>query len=56
MQDSTSITITHDMGSAKKIASRVLMLYKGEFIFDGNFNEILMNTNEIVSQFVRGEC
>ena len=55
MQDSTSITITHDMGSAKKIASRVLMLYKGEFIFDGNFNEILMNTNEIVSQFVRGE-
>ena len=56
MQDSTSITITHDMGSAKKIASRVLMLYKGEFIFDGNFNEILRNTNEIVSQFVRGEC
>lgn len=55
MQDSTSITITHDMGSAKKIASRVLMLYKGEFIFNGSFNEILQSKNEIVSQFIRGE-
>src|SRR3954470_16509500 len=36
----TSITVTHDMASAFKIADRIVMLHEGKIIFDGTSEEI----------------
>jgi len=60
----TSVMVTHDMLSAKKVADRIIMLYpfsrliKGEsqVIFDGTPDEIENTTDRRVRQFVRGEA
>ena len=36
----TSIVVTHDMASVRKVGDRVVMLHKGEFIFDGAPREL----------------
>jgi len=51
----TSITITHDMVSAYKIADRIAMLYKGRIIEVGTPEEIKGSKNEIVQQFILGK-
>lgn len=48
----TSITITHDMRSARRIANRIAMLYKGKVIQVGSPDEIMNSQNPIVSEFV----
>lgn len=50
----TTITITHDMASVRKIASRVAMLYQGKMIWDGSVNFVDDSGNEFVDQFVHG--
>lgn len=50
----TSIVVTHDMASAMKVADRVLMLYKGGFIFDGAPDDLLRSEDERVRYFVEG--
>lgn len=52
----TSITVTHDMASAFKIADRIVMLHEGKIIFDGTPAEIQKSENPIVRQFVSGEA
>lgn len=52
----TTVTITHDMASAKKIATRVAMIYKGKIIWDGLADSILSSGNEYVDQFVHGRA
>ena len=52
----TSITVTHDMASAFKIADRIVMLHEGKIIFDGTPQEIQRTENRIVHQFVVGEA
>ncbi|HEV2292595.1 MAG TPA: ABC transporter ATP-binding protein [Tepidisphaeraceae bacterium] len=52
----TSITVTHDMQSAFKIADRVVMLHEGQLIFDGSPDEIRTTDNPIVKRFVLGEA
>jgi len=62
--DVTSIIVTHDMKSARKVADRVVMLYplsrlepnESQIIFDGSPAEIDASTDSRVSQFVRGEA
>ncbi len=51
----TSITITHDMVSAYKIADRIAMLYMGKIIEVGTPEEIRSSRNEIVQQFIQGK-
>jgi phospholipid/cholesterol/gamma-HCH transport system ATP-binding protein len=51
---STAITITHDMASVRKIASRVAMIYQGKIIWDGPVSKIDDSGNEYVDQFVHG--
>ena len=51
---STAITITHDMSSVRKIASRVAMLYQGNIIWDGPVSKIDNSGNPYVDQFVNG--
>jgi ABC-type multidrug transport system ATPase subunit len=52
----TSITVTHDMASAFKIADRIVMLHEGKIIFDGTPEEIQKTDNALVHQFVVGEA
>lgn len=50
----TAITITHDMESAKKIADKISMLYKGNIIWSGKAGEIEHSDNPYVDQFIHG--
>jgi phospholipid/cholesterol/gamma-HCH transport system ATP-binding protein len=52
----TSISITHDMASAYKIADHIAMLYKGKIIEVGTPEEIRDTRNPVVSQFVEGRA
>ena len=50
----TTLTITHDMSSARTIADRVAMLYKGQIIWAGAVDEIDDCGNPFVDQFIHG--
>lgn len=50
----TALTITHDMASARKIADRIAMLYKGEIIWQGTVKEMDATDNPYVVQFING--
>ena len=52
----TSVVVTHDMASARKVGDRIVMLYKGVFIFDGTFDEIQKAEDARVRGFVEGRC
>lgn len=52
----SSITITHDMNSAKKISDRIAMLYQGKIIWQGNADSLENSDNEFVAQFVQGKA
>lgn len=51
----SAMTITHDMASARKIADRVAMLYKGKIIWDGPVADIDQADNPYLQQFVAGD-
>ena len=50
----TGLSITHDMSSARKIADRIAMLYKGKIIWHGKVEEIEKTKNEFLRQFING--
>jgi phospholipid/cholesterol/gamma-HCH transport system ATP-binding protein len=52
----TSITVTHDMNSAFKVADRIVMLHEGKLIFDGTPKEIQNSEVAVVRRFVLGEA
>lgn len=52
----TTVTITHDMKVAFKIATRVAMLYEGRIIEVGTPAEFQASTNPIVQQFIDGRA
>jgi phospholipid/cholesterol/gamma-HCH transport system ATP-binding protein len=52
----TSITVTHDMTSASKVADRVAMLHGGRIVFEGTVEEVRATDDPIVQQFVRGDA
>ncbi|MFH1681848.1 MAG: ABC transporter ATP-binding protein, partial [Candidatus Eisenbacteria bacterium] len=52
----TSISVTHDMTSASKVADRVAMLHGGKIVFEGSVEEVRNTKDPIVQQFVRGEA
>lgn len=52
----TALSITHDMASARKIADRVAMLYKGKLIWVGPVAEIDNSGNDFVDQFIHGRA
>ena len=52
----TTITITHDMHSARKIADKLAMLYQGKFIWFGNVDNLYNSGNEFVEQFIHGNA
>ncbi|MHC4696118.1 MAG: ABC transporter ATP-binding protein [Planctomycetota bacterium] len=52
----TSVVVTHDMASARKVADRIIMLYQGKFIFDGTPDSIMQTDDARVRCFVDGRC
>ncbi len=50
----TALTITHDMASARKIADKIAMLYKGKIIWQGTVKEMDNTENPYVRQFING--
>jgi phospholipid/cholesterol/gamma-HCH transport system ATP-binding protein len=52
----TTMTITHDMASARKIADNVAMLYQGKIIWHGSKDDIDHSGNEYVDQFIHGKA
>lgn len=52
----TTVTITHDMASVRKIATRVAMIYQGKIIWDGPISAIDNSGNPYVDQFIHGRA
>jgi len=52
----TTLSITHDMVSARKISDRIAMLYKGKIIWEGPSAEIGDSENSFVDQFIHGRA
>lgn len=51
-----TVSITHDMASARKIADEIAMLYLGKIIWRGPANAIDASGNDYVDQFVHGRA
>ena len=51
----TTLTITHDMASARKIADRVAMLYQGKITWAGPTRDLDDCANPVVAQFILGQ-
>jgi len=50
----TSITVTHEMGSAFRIGTRMAMLYQGKIIEDAEPEKFKQSANPVVAQFLSG--
>jgi phospholipid/cholesterol/gamma-HCH transport system ATP-binding protein len=50
----TSIIVTHDMGSAFRIGTRMAMLYRGKIIEEASPEEFRNSKNPVVAQFLSG--
>ena len=51
----TSVVVTHEMESVRRIADRVLLQYRGQVLLDGTLDELLESSEERVRQFVTGD-
>ncbi len=52
----TTISITHDMASARKIADDIAMIHKGQIIWQGEANKVNTSGNPYVDQFIHGRA
>jgi len=52
----TTLSITHDLVSARKISDRIAMLYKGKIVWEGPTSEIDNSGNPYVDQFIHGRA
>lgn len=51
---STSIAITHDMASARRIGDAAAMLYEGRIVWSGPAASLMESGNPLVDQFTHG--
>jgi phospholipid/cholesterol/gamma-HCH transport system ATP-binding protein len=52
----TTVSITHDMASVRKIADRVAMIHQGQFIWTGSVDAIDTSGSDYVDQFIHGRA
>lgn len=50
----TSIAVTHDMRTARRIGRRILMLHEGRIYANGTPDEIFNSNDPVVQRFVQG--
>jgi len=50
----TSVVVTHDMRSARRLGQRILMLHESQIHVSGTADEIFESKDPIVRQFVDG--
>ncbi|MCX6903579.1 MAG: ABC transporter ATP-binding protein [Verrucomicrobia bacterium] len=50
----TSVVVTHDMRSARRVGQRILMMHQGRIYATGTPEEIFNSTDPVVHQFVQG--
>jgi phospholipid/cholesterol/gamma-HCH transport system ATP-binding protein len=51
----TSVIVTHEMGSAFKVATHMAMLYEGKIIASGTPDEFKNSEDPVVAQFIAGD-
>ncbi len=51
----TSVVVTHDMGSAFRVADRMIMLYEGRIVAEGSPADLRTSGDPLVDQFVKGK-
>ena len=51
----TSVVVTHEMESVRRIADRVLLQYRGQVLLHGALQDLLDSTEPRVQQFVTGD-
>jgi phospholipid/cholesterol/gamma-HCH transport system ATP-binding protein len=52
----TTLSITHDMASARKISDHIAMIYQGRIIWSGPTGQIDHSGNPYVDQFIHGRA
>ncbi len=52
----STLSITHDMASARKIADRIAMIFKGKIIWSGPTATIDRSGSDFVDQFIHGRA
>ncbi len=52
----TALSITHDMGSVRRIADHVAMIHDGKIIWTGAVEDLDNSGNEYVDQFIHGRA
>lgn len=50
----TTVVVTHDMRSARRVGQRILMLHEGRIYVEGTPEEIFASTDPVVANFVNG--
>lgn len=51
----TGVVVTHDLSSARKVADRCVMLYGGQIIADGTYDDLEHSENTHVKHFFAGQ-
>jgi phospholipid/cholesterol/gamma-HCH transport system ATP-binding protein len=51
----TSLVVSHDLTSIFRIADRIAMLYKGQFLLDGAPEDFRKSDHPVVRQYIAGE-
>ena len=52
----TTLSITHDIASARKIADRIAMIHEGRIIWEGPASQLDASGNPYVDQFINGRA
>ena len=53
---STSIVITHDMRSARRMGQRIIYLHEGQVYLDAPADEVFNSEDSVVSRFIEGKA
>lgn len=50
----TSVVVTHDLASARKVGDRIAMLHEGRIIFSGTVGDLDNTDDPVVARFIEG--
>ncbi len=53
MLDITVVVITHELNTIKSVLDRFCIIYKGDLLMTGDFNDALNKNNDIIDKFLK---